>query len=475
MPAVFPDIAIVAHNTDYYLLNLLASIERLRAVSEIDRVYVWDNASSDSTDRLLDVYGQTRPWLGVHRSHVNVHHGPALDALLKSCCRSEWVVVLDADTEIVTPFGDALGRLDLREAVFAGQMHPQMPHLYAYLAHLLVHRERYADLPPFKHHGAPGIDYFSAIEREGRPYARFRWCDYVHHFGQGALRRVVELGQRDNAFYRFARDEHARHPKPDERVQRERELAETLQTFLSDAASMPRTSARARTPVAIPASTQAAPNRAGRLRRIVDEAALWMRAPRLARRLHTAKQMGLVQRDGEIAALVRIVDRLRPVRVLEIGTAHGGSFLLWARAAAADATLVSIYLPPWEADDPAGADKQRTLERIGSARQSVHLIRGNSHDERVRAQARECLGGYPLDYLFIDGDRSYEGVMKDFEDYAGWVRPGGIVALHDIHPHSKGWGGEVPTFWRHIRRRHRHTELVSDPQQDGFGIGVIWA
>ena len=55
-----------------------------------------------------------------------------------------------------------------------------------------------------------------------------------------------------------------------------------------------------------------------------------------------------------------------------------------------------------------------------------------------------------------------------------WLRPGGIVALHDIHPHSRGWGGDVPVFWREVRDRFRHRELVADSRQDGYGIGVVW-
>jgi hypothetical protein len=65
-------------------------------------------------------------------------------------------------------------------------------------------------------------------------------------------------------------------------------------------------------------------------------------------------------------------------------------------------------------------------------------------------------------------------VRRDFEDYASAVGPGGMVALHDIHPHSQRWGGDVPGFWREIRGRYRHTEIVADSGQDGFGIGVIW-
>ena len=38
----------------------------------------------------------------------------------------------------------------------------------------------------------------------------------------------------------------------------------------------------------------------------------------------------------------------------------------------------------------------------------------------------------PIDLLFIDGSHIYEDVKKDYELFYPWVRPGGIVAFHDV-------------------------------------------
>ena len=208
---------------------------------------------------------------------------------------------------------------------------------------------------------------------------------------------------------------------------------------------------------------------------VPETLARWIRAPRQAHALQAARRLGLVQVADEALALARLIAALRPRRLLEIGTARGGSLLLWARAAAADATLVSVDRPPWPLDGPAEAQTRRALRRVGSRRQVVHAIRGDSHNLVVRARAAAAFDGQPIDVLIIDGDHAYDGVAADFHDYAGWVRPGGLIALHDIYPHSQGWGGEVPRFWREIRDRHVTTELIANPDQDGFGIGVITA
>jgi predicted O-methyltransferase YrrM len=36
-----------------------------------------------------------------------------------------------------------------------------------------------------------------------------------------------------------------------------------------------------------------------------------------------------------------------------------------------------------------------------------------------------------IDFIFIDGDHSYEGIKRDWEDWSVKVKPGGIIALHD--------------------------------------------
>jgi predicted O-methyltransferase YrrM len=79
-----------------------------------------------------------------------------------------------------------------------------------------------------------------------------------------------------------------------------------------------------------------------------------------------------------------------------------------------------------------------------------------------------------VDFLFIDGDHTYEGVRRDFEMYSPLVREGGIIAFHDIVPGPPENVGGVPEFWNKIKTRYRHLEIVRDWGQGGFGIGVIY-
>jgi predicted O-methyltransferase YrrM len=36
-----------------------------------------------------------------------------------------------------------------------------------------------------------------------------------------------------------------------------------------------------------------------------------------------------------------------------------------------------------------------------------------------------------IDFLFVDGDHSYEGISRDWQDWSVKLKPGGYVALHD--------------------------------------------
>jgi len=79
-----------------------------------------------------------------------------------------------------------------------------------------------------------------------------------------------------------------------------------------------------------------------------------------------------------------------------------------------------------------------------------------------------------VDFLFIDGDHSYEGVKKDFEMYSPLVKKGGIIAFHDIVPHPPETRCEVNKFYNEIKYDYRHIEIVRDWAQKWAGIGVLF-
>jgi predicted O-methyltransferase YrrM len=176
----------------------------------------------------------------------------------------------------------------------------------------------------------------------------------------------------------------------------------------------------------------------------------------------------------EIAKLLEIAAGLRPRVVLEIGTARGGTLFLFTRVADPNAKIISIDLP----GGPFGGGYPRwkvpLYKSFARGGQRIYLLRRDSHDPRTLEEVERILGGERVDFLFIDGDHSYEGVKRDLKMYSPLVRKGGIVAFHDIVPGPPENVGGVPEFWNQIKTYFRHLEIVKDWNQGGFGIGVLY-
>lgn len=187
------------------------------------------------------------------------------------------------------------------------------------------------------------------------------------------------------------------------------------------------------------------------------------------------KPFQAAQHREEIAPLLERIRAIEPRHVCEIGSRRGGNLFLFTRVAHAEARLLSIDIGL----DPI---RQQAHAKLGRARQSITCLRADSHAESTREAVARWLGSASLDFLFIDGDHNYAGVKQDFAVFSPFVRPGGLIAFHDIVPDERlrghtptgNWVGEVPVFWRELRASHPNSwEFIANPDQDGYGIGLI--
>jgi predicted O-methyltransferase YrrM len=80
-------------------------------------------------------------------------------------------------------------------------------------------------------------------------------------------------------------------------------------------------------------------------------------------------------------------------------------------------------------------------------KQKIHLVREDSHALATLSLIKKILEGRKLDFLFIDGDHTYNGVKTDFEMCSKLVKKGGIIAFHDTVPGPPENVGGVPRFW----------------------------
>lgn len=176
----------------------------------------------------------------------------------------------------------------------------------------------------------------------------------------------------------------------------------------------------------------------------------------------------------EITMLMEILQKQKPKYVLEIGTAGGGSLFMLSQVIENDAILISIDLPNGQFGGGYPENRITLYNSFAKKSQKIKLIRQDSHSLESLKSVKRILKGNSLDFVFIDGDHSYAGVKKDFELYAPLVKKNGLIAFHDIVQGSPENVGGVSIFWKQLKEKHKHIEIVKDWSQGGYGIGVIY-
>lgn len=106
--------------------------------------------------------------------------------------------------------------------------------------------------------------------------------------------------------------------------------------------------------------------------------------------------------------------------IVEIGRFNGGSTLLLATAN----TTVPIYSIDIDPQDDQLAKQLMTDNNVGS---NVTLLVGDSRSNDLKSTIQA------FDFIFIDGDHSYEGCTADIMNWFDRLSSGGIVAFHDCY------------------------------------------
>lgn len=187
--------------------------------------------------------------------------------------------------------------------------------------------------------------------------------------------------------------------------------------------------------------------------------------------------MGAIQEPTELAALLVLL-RDRNVRnMLEIGSEAGGTFYAFCKVTNPEGKKISLDLPTGASGSCRFASPEAYTNRVklmSSFAKDSWCIAGDSHSEGSKDAVESLLNGELLDFLFIDGDHSCNGVQQDWDMYSPLVRPGGLVAFHDIKDsaYHRHHGCYVADCWHQLKGKHK-AEIRSG-QQDWGGIGVVF-
>jgi predicted O-methyltransferase YrrM len=199
------------------------------------------------------------------------------------------------------------------------------------------------------------------------------------------------------------------------------------------------------------------------------------------------------QEKTELENLILRVQRIEPRRILEIGGFLGGTVYAWiAHTQAREVHVIEDFeglrsipenaypikgfehVPQW----PLFPHEVKDQWRIWAFDNTKNVIPHEANSHEYFDSLKECFPDeeHPFDFLFIDGDHSYEGAKEDFYLYSKLVRPGGIVALHDIINYAEVPENNVQPLWEEIKAdfNYKTVELVSRPNQNWMGIGVVY-
>ena len=137
------------------------------------------------------------------------------------------------------------------------------------------------------------------------------------------------------------------------------------------------------------------------------------------------------------------------------------------------------HQPGWEYHDPGfvdpGTGRLDTLPRLRAT-----LAAAGIEDDVVVVVGRSAevarLWRAPLGMVFIDGGHTDAAAVADYEGWAPWVAPGGVLAIHDVFPDPAD-GGQAPyRIYQRAMKSGAFTEIPGTGslrllERTGDGIG----
>jgi len=174
------------------------------------------------------------------------------------------------------------------------------------------------------------------------------------------------------------------------------------------------------------------------------------------------------QKPTELFMLSDFLKGNKIKKILEIGSARGGTALYWANMIGDDGIVYSVDI----------ANEKKCYVGTEFEKQIIEMV-GDTHDVSFKQKICDEVG--EVDVLFIDGDHTKEGVKDDFNSFKHLVRKGGFIVLHDIidSEYHRANGCFVALFWNEIKDQYKTFEFVDSTTFYSFtpiqsmGIGVI--
>lgn len=175
------------------------------------------------------------------------------------------------------------------------------------------------------------------------------------------------------------------------------------------------------------------------------------------------------QKWTELRDLLEFLEPRKPKRILEIGVYKGGTVKAWTFVASNYAKIVGVDLPGGDFGGGFDGNEGKAIKKLAQHSQDIVLYPMDSHQpgtiKTVKIHA-------PYDFIFIDGDHTYEGVKQDYENYYPMLKDGGVMAFHDIaemnqeeYPDAYVYG-----LWQELKNKHETKEFVDLDFSTDWGV-----
>ncbi|WP_420567136.1 rhamnan synthesis F family protein [Thalassovita sp.] len=161
-----------------------------------------------------------------------------------------------------------------------------------------------------------------------------------------------------------------------------------------------------------------------------------------------------------------LVEALRPLNIVELGTHNGYSFFAFCQAMRDLGLDGQVHaVDTWAGDPQAGFYSDEVYREVAQITASKFPGVGTLHKMTFN-EARDSFSAGDVDILHIDGLHTYEAVKHDFETWRETVREGGVVLFHDTQVRRDDFG--VWKLWEELSAEYPSFEFFHS-----HGLGVL--
>ena len=179
-------------------------------------------------------------------------------------------------------------------------------------------------------------------------------------------------------------------------------------------------------------------------------------------------EIGTEQVPDEITCFAQLAYDDGCKNIMEIGSAHGGTFYVLCSLFPEEGKKISV--------DKGGINPRNKDERVETWAHNIHIVKGKSYHEDTVQSVKTLMGEDKLDLLFIDGNHHYGAVKKDYNMYREMVKDGGLIGFHDIKDNkNRKKAVQVPVFWKELLSDHKFKDVMTfeNTSEPWGGIGVL--